>query len=1325
MKRNTGRLYKLNKDGGRHMQASQITQDSNNPLRKGMPRRPLFMKEITLIGEASETPQNPDKESRELSSEEDHMNFTDFDAVLEQSCMKREDVLKTPEIVGKLQKFSNRETGSEDQTVDKAALLGEWKEDVLAREEKSLSWKEPAAYQHEKRPCAQSPTPEEGQQGGTLAFPMKNVGQILEKESILSKRGSLWSSEDDTQGKRGKAKSGCAAAQTVLSRTRKTNVMTKACCVVLEDISCKIEAKGRSHSMPPKARALSTKNQKRNADKLKKLQAILKDVVEKSSLQKQRKTIQVESVVTLLANENVKEKKNFPKLNNSAELTIFSGVMGSGKVNSHYEKQEKGTSDSDIDKLCDQGVFARLSLVDFKGGDAAQPEPIKFLSTSHGKTPEMEKTKSAGSSDAFCSRTKFSKRPVGELSVSALPSEDDCGDPRQDRSDFEPGSISPFSGGDDRARAVEGGIPFRALPTGTVSPHPSPWDKKEIEEEEAVGDQAGSACSLGDRDEGDCWFLLKVEEVVEVAAAAKVVEEEEDRLRELERGGLSFGCSPGLPQPEKESTCQPLLDDVGALQPSEDGKRRTSRRHKETGKGEVSRGEDNVIPQPSKEKSPAGKFSGSAVKLLGTPSSDNQGALSLGRIPELEDSARDKGKKNKATYVSRSSESAEKGKPRSGKKPSSLDGTKTKKETRKPPTSVTPIPSALISQEQTRQMVVDALRETLQKRLDASPEVKVETNTVSRVAKKVERELFRLFCCAGPHYKNKYRSLLFNLKSAENQQLFRKVMQGEITPRRLVQMTSLEMAPQELVEWRARENRRVLEIIKKEEREAPQHCTAKFTHKGIVEIHREEEEDGMPQEILELQLHLEEDSSSEIPTAPARDPGRKIGGRERQFKLSACKATLNQKEKLPKHSHSSIMCSEDKGRPLEEDSPDSSGIPKKTRRVERQSRSRAIWKGLLQMFSVKQFMAKAYLVSGSSPRLAQVLPDLLWSRGCIIPDNVWAYLDSIWPSSSKDTAMIRFQPSISRDLRYYRMLYTYLNDKQRYGIVDSHQVEIFVVPVAAHQPVPSQLRPLSGQGLSPSHPSLLLGLILPKRTSVRSLETAAASPAPEAQTEAARLRNPTKTGPCPPAPQADPNHRQPPGSLCGDEAQGENPTPRGELFTLDTLFSLTEQLGRQMLQVEPSWGPGEGPSNGAGQSSASDPCRQLVLKCTFQDQHLTPQAMTIVSRARTRDSDSLAACRSHLHLPPAANGSHVSAWEGEACSARRRRHTLAGLPPFKDSKCQNRYRQYSTAVTAEKGKGGGRREMEQCGKTRHVLLKEELSRKKEKGGRDPFQKGCR
>ncbi|CAG0887940.1 unnamed protein product [Darwinula stevensoni] len=148
-------------------------------------------------------------------------------------------------------------------------------------------------------------------------------------------------------------------------------------------------------------------------------------------------------------------------------------------------------------------------------------------------------------------------------------------------------------------------------------------------------------------------------------------------------------------------------------------------------------------------------------------------------------------------------------------------------------------------EESTRKFVRTHLKTSLMTRLKDAPDMHMSEEKVDNLVKAVEEEMHSVFRSTSLKYKNKFRSLNFNLKDAKNQGLFRKVCLGEISPQALVQMSPEDLASKELAEWRERETKHQLEMIKKNELEWLQHGEIYLvkTHKGEVVI---EGEDGLP-----------------------------------------------------------------------------------------------------------------------------------------------------------------------------------------------------------------------------------------------------------------------------------------------------------------------------------------------------------------------------------------------------------------------------------------------------------------------------------------------
>ncbi|XP_053254948.1 SPOC domain-containing protein 1 isoform X2 [Podarcis raffonei] len=1065
--------------------------------------------------------------------------------------------------------------------------------------------------------------------------------------------------------------------------------LTKPCYVLLKDTNQQRKQKHCLMHLNPKK--LPQKMQNKRKDGIyEKLRVALFDLLDKNCTKKLKTSPKIKNAGGQLEYEKVNKVESGLELDTSVQV-LSSGESDPGETNNDFGIKAERTKSTDISALCDEGIFARFSSKEschdnsiihhcheeeiekekecldtspihetqyqeyqdldtspsFLGETSVSDTSQNLIATFHTEALQTHKIYSSFSSENSFSETKVSKisRRMGAslLPDTTVKKADIC----QANSEFEPNFVSGANLKLDLKDTVSDIMKSEmSIGERIVS------DSMDASAEEFLKEQVGveehetlnpNNTMSGNKNMDSCWFLLKIDEVIDQEDSVCATDEE-NNFRDLECGDVILDHGLDFPQLDSKSGYQSFTDGTAVTKLSE--KRRISSDHQEDLDGEINNVEESVNTQPAEENSSVQELSGSTVKLLGTQTRSDE-KFTLGKLIELEDSSDDEVYNEGASHISRGrafhkmeshnrkglfsccypldlmKEAQEEGPqmmisvwhkesqgncalllPNSkneGKlysetviqhKPLNLDDDRTKKNKRRqgPSKAPAPVHSSQLTQEQSRRKVVDALREALLKRLDDLPDLCVQKKTVVKIAKKVEQEIFKRFCCVEQNYKNKYRSLLFNLKSAENQYLFRKLILGEITPKRLVQMSSFEMAPPELAEWRAKENKRALEIIEREEQEAPRCCSAKFNHKGIVEIEREAEEDLMFQEIFGSQSPKEVNHSSEIPRVSVRDPddvqrncsedpnylscfGQITAGGEQGFKSPTYKHALKQKANATKHWHPSTMFSEEGERPLHVDSPISPHIPKKHRRMEKQPRNSAIWEGVIHMFSVKQFVAKAYPVSGSSCNLSQALPHLLQGRGCILPDDVWSYLDSIWPANSKEMGVIRFHPSLPKGFDSYNTLYSYLNNKQRYGIVDSNQMEIFMVPLAAYQPVPSKLHTFGGPGLEPCHPSLLLGLILPKRTCTGSLETMS-NPLPKARRKNITLKDSTGADSFS-LPQVDTCQTWPPPQLSIDSllCGNEGPLlvlPRQEPLSADAVFVHPEELGGETFHRDPS-----------------------------------------------------------------------------------------------------------------------------------------------------------
>uniref|UniRef100_A0A8C5D271 TFIIS central domain-containing protein n=1 Tax=Gadus morhua TaxID=8049 RepID=A0A8C5D271_GADMO len=100
---------------------------------------------------------------------------------------------------------------------------------------------------------------------------------------------------------------------------------------------------------------------------------------------------------------------------------------------------------------------------------------------------------------------------------------------------------------------------------------------------------------------------------------------------------------------------------------------------------------------------------------------------------------------------------------------------------------------------------------------------------VGRMAVSIEKEMFNLCMNTDSKYKNKYRSLMFNLKDPKNKGLFYRVVWGDVSPFRLVRLSAEELLSREISEWRKSDSEvRVFVGTQKKMRTTSSTSTAKY-----------------------------------------------------------------------------------------------------------------------------------------------------------------------------------------------------------------------------------------------------------------------------------------------------------------------------------------------------------------------------------------------------------------------------------------------------------------------------------------------------------------
>lgn len=126
------------------------------------------------------------------------------------------------------------------------------------------------------------------------------------------------------------------------------------------------------------------------------------------------------------------------------------------------------------------------------------------------------------------------------------------------------------------------------------------------------------------------------------------------------------------------------------------------------------------------------------------------------------------------------------------------------------------------------------LTELLSSRIKETEDLKLTDEEIADLAFNIELEMYKYFKDTGSKYKAKYRSLVFNIKDTKNLTLFRKIADRSLMPEAVVRLSPDEMASQELAEWREKETKHQLEMIKKNELDlmAQAKSIVVKTHKG-------------------------------------------------------------------------------------------------------------------------------------------------------------------------------------------------------------------------------------------------------------------------------------------------------------------------------------------------------------------------------------------------------------------------------------------------------------------------------------------------------------
>ncbi|KAK9888802.1 hypothetical protein WA026_001025 [Henosepilachna vigintioctopunctata] len=215
-------------------------------------------------------------------------------------------------------------------------------------------------------------------------------------------------------------------------------------------------------------------------------------------------------------------------------------------------------------------------------------------------------------------------------------------------------------------------------------------------------------------------------------------------------------------------------------------------------------------------------------------------------------------------------------------------------------------------QEDIRENVQKTLLEQLTNRIKVDGNIKLEEEELKEISTEIESQLYKCFGDTGQKYRNKYRSLIFNIKDTKNQTLWKRICEKSINAYQLVRLSPDDLASQELALWREREAKHSLDMIKKSELELL-NCSRQYvlkTHKGEQVV----DEDNRPSDkvdntevirtLTEDQIPEGKDSKSDVNKDSQKKGSSKHSHRDKDRENKSSKDRSSLKDHKKKRSAS-------------------------------------------------------------------------------------------------------------------------------------------------------------------------------------------------------------------------------------------------------------------------------------------------------------------------------------------------------------------------------------------------------------------------------------
>jgi hypothetical protein len=482
----------------------------------------------------------------------------------------------------------------------------------------------------------------------------------------------------------------------------------------------------------------------------------------------------------------------------------------------------------------------------------------------------------------------------------------------------------------------------------------------------------------------------------------------------------------------------------------------------------------------------------------------------------------------------------------------------------------------------------------------------------------IEHALYTAFATSEPgygaEYKNKFRSISFNLKDPKNSNLRNRVLTGALPPEDLVKMTSEEMANQEL---RAQAERIREEGVAQSVLKVQTGPRIRRTHKGeeIVEdevsgiaptegtasapfsrdimspsIKGDEEAPASPRS-AESNNRSQSFSPPENTSASADTvPERKQSAFDIQNVWSHLRSPTTQDEPsepmnldiLPDNGPQNQIDDPDIDRILNDDdmanSPPYSPTAYEYELPNTVAKLPPIWTGDLAMPSVAHFSAQARFVGGPHSVIdltwSSILPPHLTIDGRIAIETTTKYLDAQRNSSTKDIIALQFDAAEDSQKEMHRKLFQYFHDRQRFGVlqIPSNLVkDAYLIPLSPEQAIPLQIELMDSHDIprNRTEPYLLAILVIQKSLPPGDTQSPASVPPGIVAPPATSPPNPEILNSFSPPAFSPSTSQQPPTfSTAGPEMLGLSPADLAALQSV--LIAHPEVLNNPQILTNPT-----------------------------------------------------------------------------------------------------------------------------------------------------------